>query len=227
MKARLVLQGAVLAAAIGCAAALAAPPDDAQAGLEQARRRWEESPHGPMLERILPPTFAPAQLPEPDSRGAQLVAHYCVQCHNLANPAMHDARKWPRVVERMVLRMRGKGNLGAVMQDMMAGVAAPDDEEAQQIVAYLRRNAQRPIDAAKYPDLDRPEGRAFKLACQQCHTLPDPKRHTAKEWSAVVERMQENMTWMNRVVGTHPDPDEPQLRIDEINEFLARHARAG
>ena len=23
-----------------------------------ARKRWESSPHGPMLERILPPTFA-------------------------------------------------------------------------------------------------------------------------------------------------------------------------
>ena len=37
-----------------------------------ARKRWESSPHGPMLERILPPTFAPAELPEPGSEGARL-----------------------------------------------------------------------------------------------------------------------------------------------------------
>jgi hypothetical protein len=33
------------------------------------------------------------------------------------------------------------------------------------------------------------------------------------------------MEWMNRVVGTQPIPGEPQLRIDEINAFLAKHAR--
>jgi hypothetical protein len=37
--------------------------------------------------------------------------------------------------------------------------------------------------------------------------------------------MQQNMQWMNRVVGTRPVPGEPQLRIDEINAFLARYAR--
>jgi hypothetical protein len=37
--------------------------------------------------------------------------------------------------------------------------------------------------------------------------------------------MQQNMLWMNRVVGTRPIPGEPQLRVEEINAFLARHAR--
>jgi len=55
--------------------------------------------------------------------------------------------------------------------------------------------------------------------------LPDPKRHTAAEWRAVVTRMQENMEWMNRVVGSKPLTGEPQLRVSEINAFLARHAR--
>jgi hypothetical protein len=50
--------------------------------------------------------------------------------------------------------------------------------------------------------------------------LPDPKRHTADEWPKVVARMQENMEWMNRVVGSQPVPGEPQLRIEEINAFL-------
>ena len=42
-----------------------------------------------------------------------------VQCHNLPNPAMHEAAKWPGIVERMVLRMQGKGNMGTLMADMM------------------------------------------------------------------------------------------------------------
>jgi hypothetical protein len=55
--------------------------------------------------------------------------------------------------------------------------------------------------------------------------LPDPKRHTAAEWRAVVARMERNMQWMNRVVGNQPMRGEPQLRIQDINRFLARHAR--
>jgi len=91
---------------------------------EAARKRWAESPHGPFLERILPPGFEAIMLPDPDSRGARLTLRYCVQCHNLANPAMHDARKWPVIVERMVLRMQGRGNMGKLMTEMMAGVVA-------------------------------------------------------------------------------------------------------
>ena len=37
--------------------------------------------------------------------------------------------------------------------------------------------------------------------------------------------MQKNMEWMNRVVGSKPVPGEPQLKIDDINAFLMRHAR--
>ena len=191
----------------------------------EARRRWETSPHGPMLERILPPTFQPEQLPEPRSRGAALTLRYCVQCHNVPNPAMHDAEKWPRIVDRMVMRMTGRGNLGELMVDMMAGVQVPTAKETDTIIAYLRKHAQAPLDPARYPEVNRRSGEAFRLACNQCHVLPDPRRHTAEEWRAVVARMQENMEWMNRVVASKPAPGEPQLRVEEINAFLARHAR--
>jgi hypothetical protein len=191
----------------------------------EARRRWETSPHGPMLERILPPTFQPSQLPEPRSQGAGLIRRYCVQCHNVPNPAMHHAAKWPAIVERMVLRMTGRGNMGELMVDMMAGVQVPAADETEAMVGYLRRHAQTPLDPRRYPEVNRPSGEAFRLACNQCHVLPDPKRHTAAEWRAVVARMQENMQWMNRVVGSKPVPGEPQLRVEEINAFLARHAR--
>lgn len=193
--------------------------------IADAKKRWESSPHGPMLERILPPTFAARQLPERQSRGAKLVVAYCVQCHNLPNPAMHHAAKWPGIVQRMVLRMEGKGNLGTLMAEMMAGVNAPDAEDAKAIVAYLRRHAQKPLDPGRYPEVNRSSGEAFRLACNQCHTLPDPQRYTAGEWRVVVARMQENMEWMNQVVASKPLPGGLTLRVEEINAFLARHAR--
>ena len=193
--------------------------------IEAAKRRWAESPHGLLLERILPPTFERRQLADPRSRGARLVLRYCVQCHNLPNPAMHEAARWPSVVDRMVQRMRGKGNLGTLMAEMMANVEAPDDAEQRALLAYLVRHAQKPLDERKVPEVLRPPGESFRLACAQCHALPDPKRYTAAQWPAVVERMRRNMEWMNRVVGSKPDPTEPRLRIEEINAFLARHAR--
>jgi hypothetical protein len=193
--------------------------------IEAAQRRWAESPHGPLLERILPPSFDAGELPEPRSRGAQLTLRYCVQCHNLPNPAMHHAAKWPGIVERMVKRMEGRGNLGELMADMMAGVKAPAPAEAATLVAYLQKHAQAPLDAARYPEVFQPPGEAFRLACNQCHVLPDPRRHTAAEWRAVVARMQRNMQWMNRVVGSRPMPGEPQLRVEEINAFLGKYAR--
>ena len=206
---------------IACLIALRAFADEAA----EAKKRWEESPYGPMLERILPPTFEARQLPGPGSRGAQLVQRYCVQCHNLPNPAMHQPAKWPSVVERMVKRMQGRGNMGRLMADMMAGVSAPSPDETRALVAYLRRYGQKPLDPKRYPEVEQPSAEPFRLACSQCHVLPDPRRHTAAEWRAVVLRMQENMQWMNRVVGTHPDPDEPQLRIEEILAFLQKYAR--
>ena len=193
--------------------------------IAEAKKRWSESPHGPLLERILPPTFEARQLPEPKSAGAQLTMQYCVQCHNLPNPAMHHAARWRGIVDRMVPRMQGKGNMGKLMADMMAGVKSPAPDEVRNIVAYLRKHAQKPLDPKKYPEAFTAEGEPFRLACNQCHVLPDPQRYTAKEWPAVVARMQENMEWMNRVVGTRPVPGEPQLRIEDINAFLAKYAR--
>jgi len=193
--------------------------------VDAAVKRWSESPHGAMLERLIPPGYAPAQLPESASRGAQLTMQYCVQCHHLANPAMHHAQKWQPILRRMVLRMEGRGNRGRLMSEMMDGVQAPTPEEARLLLAYLQKHAQKPLDERRLPAVNAPEGEAFRLACQQCHVLPDPQRYTAKEWPAVTARMERNMQWMNRVVGSQPVNGEPQLRIEEINAFLAKYAR--
>lgn len=202
----------------------------------ESRRRWSTSPHGEMLLRILPEGPRPSQLPDAQSRGARLTALYCVQCHHLPDPAMHDRSRWHGIVLRMVPRMEGKGNLGALMAEMMKapggaqarGLAAPGAAEAREIVAYLQRHAQKPLDPND-PELaralDTDSGRMFRSACEQCHALPDPRRHAASEWPAVVRRMQANMLWMNRVVGTRLDVREPQLRAADIVAFLQRHAR--
>ena len=212
---------ALLLALLAGLACLPARADEIAA----AKKRWAESPHGPLLERILPPALEARGLPERASPGAQLALRYCVQCHNLPNPAMHHAAKWPGVVERMVLRMKGRGNLGVLMADMMAGVKAPSAEETATLVVYLQKHAQSPLDPLRYPEVFQPSGEAFRLACNQCHVLPDPQRYSAAEWRAVVARMQRNMQWMNRVVGSQPLPGEPQLRVEEINAFLERYAR--
>lgn len=208
------------------AGALPAAESDADRAARQAQARWQSSPHGPMLERIIPPYLLPSRLPEPDSEGARLTARYCVQCHHLASPAMHHAEKWPAIVERMLPRMRGSGNMGPVMLQMMASQAAPSAPEAAILTAYLQRHAQARISADALPEAGRSGAwNSYVQACSQCHTVPEPRRHTRAEWPAVVARMERNMAWMNRVAGSQRDPREPQYRTRDIVDYLQRHAR--
>jgi len=214
---RIAAIAALAVALIGARATATAAPEPATARPDY---RWEHSPHGPLLERILPPTVEPQKLPEPNSKGARLVVAYCVQCHYLPNPAMHTAARWPPLVERMVWRMEGKGNLGALMEEMMADVKAPSEHEQATLVRYLQKYAQREIDARKYPDLKSQPGQMFAIACSQCHALPDPR-----EWPQVVERMQRNMAWANRVTGDPALRTSPELNTLEIVRFLQRNSR--
>jgi len=179
-----------------------------------------------MLERILPPSLTPQQLPEPSSAGAQLTVAYCVQCHHLVNPAMHDAPRWKSVVARMVWRIEGQGNLGKLMQDLMADVKVPSANEQDTLLRYLQKHAQRELNRGRYSDLNTDSGRRYSIACAQCHVLPDPRRHTASEWPAVVERMRRNMAWANRVTGDPILRTKPELDTADITRYLQRHARA-
>lgn len=221
---------AVAAIALGARAAAAATPaartGAPESEIAKAEYRWERSPHGALLERILPPAVEPAKLPEPRSAGARLATTYCVQCHYLPNPAMHHAAKWQPIVERMVWRMEGKGNLGTLMEEMMAEVKAPTAQEQTTLIRYLRKHAQQAIDPQKYPDLKSEPGQIYSIACSQCHVLPDPKRHTAPEWRQVVERMQHNMKWANRVTGDSALRTIPELDTAQIIRFLQRNSRA-
>lgn len=196
----------------------------ADSATAKAQRLWAKSPHGAMLERILPRVIEPRNLPEPDSQGARLTVRYCVQCHHLVNPAMHTSTRWRSVVDRMVWRMRGNGNMGTLMKEMMANVEAPNDREVATLVRYLQKHAQAPIDP-KHPALTTKAGGIFVLACSQCHALPDPQRHTAREWPEVVARMKQHLAWTNRAVGSPELKTVPELNTDEIVKLLQRYAR--
>ena len=208
------------AALVACSLPASAAPSE----VEQAKQLWAKSPHGAMLERILPPSLQPTDLPEPQSEGARLTVRYCVQCHHLVNPAMHTPARWKTVVERMVWRMRGNGNMGELMKEMMAQVKAPTDAEVDALLRYLQKHAQAEIDP-RHPALATRAGEAFGIACSQCHALPDPQRHTAREWPLVVQRMKRHMAWTNVVVGPPELRTIPELKTEEIVGLLKRYAR--
>ncbi len=212
---------------MACAAPAAAADNASLNSPEVARAKylWSQSPHGRMLERILPPAIEPQELPEPNSEGARLTARYCVQCHYLPDPRMHAADKWTAIVVRMVWRMQGKGNLGVVMKEMMENVEAPADPEIATLTRYLRLHGQKQMDPA-HPALRSSAGQIYSIACTQCHALPDPRRHTAREWPGVVERMRRHMAWANTVIGPDSLKTMPVLDTGEIVRFLRRHARA-
>ena len=219
--------------ALACAVAalsVPAPAADPATGvapeITRAQQLWRKSAHGPMHERILPPAVTPAELPEPQSEGARLVTRYCVQCHHLPNPRMHTAEKWADIVERMVWRMRGQGNMGRLMKEMMAGIEAPTGDEVATVTRYLAQHSQKEIDPA-HPGLKTEAGKMFSIACSQCHAAPDPLQHTSREWPAIVERMKRHMAWANVVVGARELRTVPELRTEEIVRFLQRHARKG
>ena len=205
--------------------------DSSQAlAIEQAQdtctavNQWEQGPHGLMLSSILSLGPDPKELPEPDSAGARALTRYCVQCHNLPSPYMHTPEGWQLVVERMNRRTQGEGNLGTLMKELMEGVQAPSQHELDSLLAYLGKHGQKALDPGQYPDLKTTvAGQSYSEACIQCHELPDPKRHTAKEWPLVVERMQKNMAWVGVIKGRIRNPRE--LKVQDILEFLERHCR--
>ena len=215
----------VVGAALATPAAAAETTASDTPEIAKARYLWSQSPHGKLLERILPPAIEPRELPEPRSEGARLAARYCVQCHYLPNPQMHTAAKWMPIIERMVWRMRGKGNLGELMKEMMADIRAPSEQEIAILSRYLQKHGQKEIDP-RHPALISAAGQIFSIACSQCHALPDPRRHSAREWPAVVERMKRHMAWANVVVGVSELRTVPELKTEEIVRFLQRYARA-
>ena len=136
--------------------------------------------------------------------------HYCTQCHDLPNPAMHTSGEWPAIVGRMFARE-------SMMSGMM-GIESPTQAEREEILTYLKAHSMKSIAPGALPS---PESRGailFKNTCSRCHALPDPSMHTALEWGAVVERMRGNMKAMHKRVITDRESAE-------ITAYLSNHGR--
>lgn len=167
-----------------------------------------------MMDRMMAnmPDGVPASaLPEPESRGARLVARYCSQCHGIPSPARQSAEDWEPTVRRMVDRMEHMARMP------MHRIEAPSDEEEQAIVAYLQAHALRAADPDELPE-GGPGARLFADTCSRCHALPDPAQHTPEEWPAVVARMRGHM----REMGVAEITD---AQAAAIVDYLRRAAR--
>jgi cytochrome c5 len=155
----------------------------------------------------LPPAgIVAADLAEPASAGAKLVATFCSQCHDLPSPAMHSATDWPSVVRRMWLRMdRLPGKLH---------VAVPDQGDRNTMLTYLTANA------LKVSGANLPAGRGreeFALICSRCHALPDPRVHSPQDWLAVFLRMERNMERMKVAPPTRDQTGEILAYLQKTN----------
>jgi cytochrome c5 len=150
----------------------------------------------------LPPALDPADLPDPQSPGAQAVGTYCSSCHALPHPAMHAATDWPDVTRRMWLRMELLGPEYTV--------AVPSSGDRVVILDYLRAHAFQ-VNQASLPDA--PGRDAFESTCSQCHDLPDPRQHSADDWLTVVRRMNEHM---RAILGSEITPTQ----VEEVVRYL-------
>lgn len=174
----------------------------------------------------LPDGIPAEQLPEPDSRGARLVARYCSQCHGIPSPRRHAEEDWEATVRRMVRRMdhmagmMGRGMMRGMRGGGMMDVEAPSSAEARRILAYLEEHSLKATPEGALPP---GEGReSFARACSRCHALPDPAQHTAEEWSVVVERMREHMERME--VEELSDPETNRI-VRYLQETASRAER--
>jgi len=161
------------------------PAADATVGGSHGLNRQDELLLAAANIALPPPDVKPADLPEPNSKGAQLMGQYCAQCHNLPAPAMHSATDWPGIARRMWLRME--------WLPPTLGVKVPTMAERFAMLDYLTANALR-VSAANLPPGAGRE--TFQLVCSRCHALPDPRVHSPADWPAVFSRMQQNMERM-------------------------------
>lgn len=132
-----------------------------------------------------PPGVTAADLPDPASSGARLVAQHCAQCHELPSPAMHSAIDWPGIARRMWLRME--------WLPPKLGVKVPSSAGRFAMLDYLTANALKVSGASLPPG---PGRESFALICSRCHALPDPLVHSREDWPTVFARMERNMERM-------------------------------
>lgn len=154
----------------------------------------------------MPPALLLRDLPQPASSGAQLLARYCGQCHNLPHPGLHTAVQWQQVAANMFTL----SELTAQIADR-PDLLIPPPQEREVILAYLARHALRALAA----DVAAPG--VYRDVCGDCHAVPAPDSYTAAQWPAVFARMAGYRTDMAR---------EPldALRATQVLAYLARQA---
>lgn len=187
----------------GCQSPAAKPPaPGAEAGVTAAPNPRDELILTTAKIGLPPAGITGKDLPDPESPGANLMATYCAQCHDLPSPAMHSATDWPSVVRRMWLRM----------ERLPAGlhVQVPDGGGRATMLTYLTTNALKVSGANLPPGRGREE---FAMMCSRCHALPDPRVHSSQDWLAVYLRMERNMERMNVSAPT-------QAQTGEILSYL-------
>jgi cytochrome c5 len=152
-----------------------------------------------------PPGIGPADLPDPESDGAQYLRQYCTSCHALPGPGSFSATGWPVYLRRMWRRMDAL--------DAKYNVAVPTSAERVVLTRYLIDNALEVTRA----DLPPGQGRdLYRRECSRCHELPNPAQHSAADWPSVVIRMREHSAQMLRRSPT-------QFEVQEIILYLEVH----
>ncbi|MGC2047714.1 MAG: hypothetical protein WA635_03795 [Gallionella sp.] len=138
---------------------------------------WEKG-----VKRIAIPFGLTADnLPDPQSKGAALLALYCGQCHNLPSPKMHSSDDWPMRFEKMM-------DHALLMAGTSPKIKIPADKEKKEIVSYLKKNGFRALPA-KSPLRGEPQAFNVMWFCSVCHAMPDPDQFPSKEWEKIVDRM--------------------------------------
>ena len=167
-----------------------------------------------LMRAWVPPQRETVALPNADSRGAKLMGTYCAQCHGLPDPKAYSADEWPRVMERMDLRIKSLGNRRCHLLQL----AVPTDQERSEILAYLRRSAFESLNIGPKIPLTGEGANLYLSFCAQCHDLPHPRQHAASEWPKVVDRMQDYAYFIGRRTITDKENTA-------IAEFLKSQAR--
>jgi hypothetical protein len=168
--------------------------------------------HGMLADNVLP-GVKPRDLPAPNSEGARLTARYCMECHRLASPSMHTASEWRTVADRMFRRMAAASQRGM----MRMSVSVPSTRQKRLIVDYLQAYALRSISPGALGSPTSPGASAFRNSCSECHALPDPKLHGARDWPAIVRKMQSYAKQLGKKRIT-------SRQAREVERFLERRA---
>lgn len=154
----------------------------------------------------MPPRLEAADLPDPASTGAKLLAQYCAQCHNLPHPGMHTAAEWPALTRSMIQLSEVTARFAG-----RPGLRIPSTPERQQIDAYLAEQALRPLPP------DTPAPAVYMEVCGDCHAAPDPALYPSSAWPAVFARMAGHRVSMARA---RLDP----LDATRVLGYLSEHA---